>query len=169
MNSRPNLRQEPVIESNQTHMNVSKDLNQGQIQDQHHFSPSVNGYPLFPASFGLPPTLLQGLFEPESKPHPSFSNQQMYSSMSYQGGLNESFQSPVAKLPQFNMAMPLEQQFHFTNNTPFWNPSATATNETTSSLYYSTPTQIAPHTFKGKTTCNNILVKVSIAIRPLDR
>ncbi|EHA8589556.1 transcription factor bHLH112 [Cocos nucifera] len=156
MNSRPHPRQEPMFESDQTHMNVDsssfnllKDLNQGLIQDQHHFSSSVNGYPLFPASLGLPPTLLQGLFEPESKPQQSFSNQQLNSSMSYRGGLNESSQSQVAKLPQFNMALPLKQQFHFTNNTPFWNPSATATNETTSILYSSTPTQIAPHAFKS--------------------
>ncbi|XP_019703010.1 transcription factor bHLH112 isoform X2 [Elaeis guineensis] len=166
MNSRPNHPQEPVIESNQTHMNVEsssfnllKDLNQGLIQDQHHFSSGVNGYPFFPTSFGLPPTLLQGLFEPELKPQQSFSNQQMNSSLSYQGGLNESLQSQAAKLPQFNMALPLKQQFHFTNSTPFWNPSATATNETTSSLYSSTPTQIAPHAFKGKTNCNNLPVK----------
>ncbi|XP_017698975.3 transcription factor bHLH112 [Phoenix dactylifera] len=166
MSSGSYLRNEPVMESNQIHMNVEssslnliEDLKQGLMQGQHHWSSSANSCPLFPASFGLPPALLQGLFEPETRPRQSFNNQTMNSPMSYHGVLYESSQSQVAKLPQFDKALPVKQQLHLSNNTPFWNPSATATTETSLGLYSSTPTGLALHALEGETNRSNLLVQ----------
>ncbi|XP_010931879.1 transcription factor bHLH112 [Elaeis guineensis] len=167
MSSGSYLRHEPVIESNQIHMNVEsssslnllEDLKQGLMHDQHHLISSGNSRPLFPAPFGLPPTLLQCLFEPETKHPESFNNQRMDSLMRYHGVLNESLQSEAAKLPEFDKALPVKHQLHFSNNTPFWNPSAIATTETSLGLYSSTTTDLAPHAFEGKTSCSNVLVQ----------
>lgn len=94
----------------------------------------------------------------------------MNSPLSYHGVLDESLQSQVAKLPQFNKALPEKQQLHFSNNTPFWDPSATATTETSLGLYSSTPTALAPDAFEGKTSCSNLLVQVisTAAIRAIN-
>ncbi|RRT34273.1 hypothetical protein B296_00052426 [Ensete ventricosum] len=120
-------------------------MNHCSLQDHHVLlSSSINSIPLLSASHGLPSTLLQGHLEPESRLQGSFSDARTMkyeSSVHYREASNDSLQTSVGRLPQFTKASPPKQQLQFSNDTPFWNPSASSVNEAHSNLHYPKPPQ----------------------------
>ncbi|CAL9177350.1 unnamed protein product [Musa hybrid cultivar] len=142
--SRPYAQRDWGVESNQTHIPL-KNLNHCSLQD-HHVLPSsrINSIPLLSASHGLPSTLLQGHLEPESRLQGSFNDAR---TMKYEPSVdcreasNDSLQTSVGRLPQFMNASPPKQQLQFSNDTPFWNPSASSVNEAHSNFHHAKPPQ----------------------------
>ncbi|KAK7319577.1 hypothetical protein RJT34_04300 [Clitoria ternatea] len=110
------------------------------------------GFPV--GSYGCPPTLIQSLYDPadpqlQSQHSPLFTNRSMsYSSKaSYGTSSNElpSIWSTFLKPTPIAKEHPIG--LHFSNNTPFWNASAEARNDTrvgtfasSQSQYHQTPT-----------------------------
>ncbi|XP_072958529.1 transcription factor bHLH112-like [Typha angustifolia] len=173
------------IESDQIHVggggggeesgiNSFKDMNQNFILDQHHLNSGgdeppqpdcgVTNYHLSPVvSYGCPSTMLQSLFEPDTRPQQSIYQAQM---PEFRGSPGEIFQPSWAKFPQLLKSSPFKQQLgqghdqmQFTNNTPFWNASGGATNELKSGFYPLSPPQIVSQTFAAKPGCSNLIVK----------
>uniref|UniRef100_A0A1D1XEU8 Transcription factor bHLH123 n=1 Tax=Anthurium amnicola TaxID=1678845 RepID=A0A1D1XEU8_9ARAE len=184
MSSRPYFRQETGIESNPAHaetdsMNLFRDMNHGFIPDQSHLNSSVghsadctvDSFPAVPVSLGCPPTLLQGLFEQDVKPHRSSYDDRstdFMSPMSYHRSSSED-SSPAAwsRIPQFLKVSPPKQQqqqpthqLQFSNNAPFWNASAGAVADMRSGFYSSSQAPfITQHKFEEQPNCSTITVK----------
>ncbi|KAK8484811.1 hypothetical protein V6N13_117728 [Hibiscus sabdariffa] len=132
--------------SSSNNANYHQQMNRGFSLDQSQFSPhgsssdstvTCQGLPSsFPidstaaALYGSHSTILQGLLGSENQV-----NQQQSSyenrSMNYQDGMSSNDQllpNSWSKVPQFLRSSPpkhqLHGQLHFSNNAPFWNPSA---------------------------------------------
>ncbi|KAL2331517.1 hypothetical protein Fmac_019098 [Flemingia macrophylla] len=124
--------------------NEFKQVNRGFSLDQRQFSPQYSSGDSTVTSQGLPtsnfqmdssaiygtPSILQGFLGPDNNNQP---HQQPSTSFSYltSYGLNSNELVPSwSKVPQFLRAsppkQPLNNQLHFTNNTPFWNASEPA-------------------------------------------
>nr|XP_018674568.1 PREDICTED: transcription factor bHLH112-like isoform X2 [Musa acuminata subsp. malaccensis] len=142
--SRPYAQRDWGVESNQTHIPL-KNLNHCSLQDHHVLlSSRINSIPLLSASHGLPSTLLQGHLEPESRLQGSFNDARTMkyeSSVDCREASNDSLQTSVGRLPQFMNASPPKQQLQFSNDTPFWNPSASSVNEAHSNFHHAKPPQ----------------------------
>ncbi|KAE8703207.1 Transducin/WD40 repeat-like superfamily protein isoform 1 [Hibiscus syriacus] len=127
-------------------------MNRGFSLDQSQFSPhgsssdstvTCHGLPSsFPmdstaALYGSPSTILQGLLGSENQPQQQQQSSYENRSINYQYGMNTNDQllpNSWSKVPQFLSSSPpkhhhqqqhqLHGQLHFSNNAPFWNPSA---------------------------------------------
>ncbi|KAF5184610.1 Transcription factor bhlh [Thalictrum thalictroides] len=119
-------------------------------------------YPIISAST----TLLPGLFEPDlqsqQSPYCMMNNYSASSSpLSYHMDLNElspSFphqfnKTILSQKPQSNTT---NNQLHFSNNTPFWNPSADSISDIRSSYSVSPQSQFQTSTIKEKRNCSNM-------------
>ncbi|CAL9098289.1 unnamed protein product [Musa textilis] len=140
--SRPYAQRDWGVESNQTHTPL-KNLNHCSLQDHHVLlNSSINSIPFLSASHGLPSTLLQGHLEPESRLSFNDARTMKYEpSVDCREASNDSLQTSVGRLPQFMKASPLKQQLQFSNDTPFWNPSASSVNEAHSNFHHAKPPQ----------------------------
>ncbi|EEF43978.1 transcription factor, putative [Ricinus communis] len=132
------------------------------------------------ASYGYPATVIQGLYEPDPQPQPQQQQQQQslfsertmnYASPSNYGTILNELSPSWSKLaPYIRPSLPKQQQqpaagggLHFSNNTPFWNPSgsATALNDIKASFVQSNnsqPQYLMP-TFEEKPNCPNVTLK----------
>lgn len=172
-----------IASNNLVHMGVVEDMNQAFILDQHHLGSgngsgdtTVNSFPIVSASFGGGPSMfMQGLFEPDLKPH--LQRQSGYDHGSYHlssNEMNQQNQPTWSKFPQlFKPSLPLPSppkqqqqqvgQLHFSNNTAFWNaPAATAVNEPRPGFFPPVHTQFFPHGFEAKHNSTSTTTKVLI-------
>nr|CAD1841147.1 unnamed protein product [Ananas comosus var. bracteatus] len=161
MSTRPyNFRQgsiEPELEPS---------MSQNFLLDHHQHHPSstndpapdcsvITSYALAPTAYGCPPVMhLQTLLEADAKPQ-----QSVYYDQPTETPMATAFHGtnwPVLK-DQEGSSNPL----HFSNNTPFWNASATAVNEAKSGFYpNSVPSQFVMPAFEPKLpSCSNFMVK----------
>lgn len=104
-------------------MNNFKEINQ-----EYSLKSENSGLLIGSTSYGYPTTLIQSLFEPDPQPTQSLTDNcsMTYSTTStYLTNPNElpSFLKPTSPKPQ------VCSQFHFSNNTPYWNASALALND----------------------------------------
>lgn len=187
-NSVPNFRQENVMESIQVQKdwspkdfmgsgeeasaNVFKQINQSLNLDQPRLNSTedcvvtcqglpANSFPMTSAPFGSPSTLLQGLFDSNLQPQQAiFDNR----SINYMN--SNDFSPSWPKFSQFlNPSTPKQQpsnQLQFSNNTPFWNASATSMSNVRSNFYPFPHNQFLTHNFEEKPNCSNLSVKVNI-------
>ncbi|XVE51215.1 hypothetical protein DITRI_Ditri02bG0021900 [Diplodiscus trichospermus] len=120
-------------------------------------------------SYGYPSTLLQSLFEPEV-PQPqqqSLFNQRSINYMSgataTYGGANGNELSPSwPKLaPVMRPSLPKQQpgSLQFSNNTPFWNATATGVNDVKAGFLPSPQSPFLVQTFDEKPNCPNLTTK----------
>ncbi|KAJ9129072.1 hypothetical protein P3X46_033835 [Hevea brasiliensis] len=127
------------------------------------------GFSMGSASYGYPSALIQSLFDPDPQPQQSlFNNRNMnYSSPSNYGNiLNELSPSWPKLAPFLKPSLPKQQQLpagglHFSNNTPFWNASATALNDIGASFIPSSQPQFLVPTFDEKPSCPNFNPKTN--------
>ncbi|XXG69570.1 hypothetical protein AAC387_Pa06g2397 [Persea americana] len=184
-NSVPSFRQETVMESIQVQKdwspkdfmgsgeeasaNVFKQINQSLNLDQPRLNSTgdcvvscqglpANSFSMTSAPFGSPSTLLQGLFDSNLQPQQAiFDNR----SINYMNS-NE-FSPSWPKFSQFlNPSTPKQQpsnQLQFSNNTPFWNASATSMSNVRSNFYPFPQNQFLTHNFEEKPNCSNLSVK----------
>ncbi|XVF34125.1 hypothetical protein REPUB_Repub18cG0030800 [Reevesia pubescens] len=113
------------------------------------------------ALYGSPSTILQGLLGSENQS--SYENRSInyqYGAAATSYGMNTNDQLlPWSKVPQFLRSSPPKQQqhlhgqLHFSNNAPFWNPSAAAsmTDHVRPGLFPSLQTQFPTGNFDEKT------------------
>ncbi|GAV89969.1 hypothetical protein CFOL_v3_33380 [Cephalotus follicularis] len=127
------------------------------------------GFPINSASYGYPSTLIQTLFEPD---HPQqqqslLTNRSMNLMPMENCGTcpHEISASWPNKLGSFLKPSLLKQQpnsLHFSNNTPFWNASATCLNGIKTSLPPPLQSQYLPSTFEEKPNCPDLITKPNI-------
>uniref|UniRef100_A0A2P2JMS2 BHLH domain-containing protein n=1 Tax=Rhizophora mucronata TaxID=61149 RepID=A0A2P2JMS2_RHIMU len=124
------------------------------------------------AIYGNPSTMFQGLLGSENQPQQqsSFGGQPMsyaYRAAKYGAGGNESFPS-WSKGPQFLRNSPPKQaphsQLHFSNNTPFWNASASAMSDVRPSFFPSLQPQFHASNFEEKPKPNMSEVRESSTV-----
>ncbi|XVE87877.1 hypothetical protein DITRI_Ditri19aG0023800 [Diplodiscus trichospermus] len=158
-NSRLSRRQETAMDSSQIQKDWSrksytsacedspittlKPINPDFPLEQHRLSSVTSsgisaGFRMGSASYGYPSTLLQGLFEPDPQPQQqSLFNNRSINHMSaatatYGANANEFPPSWPKPTPFTRPSLPKDQQpssLHFSNNSPFWNASATGIND----------------------------------------
>ncbi|XP_022777385.1 transcription factor bHLH112-like [Durio zibethinus] len=128
-----------------------------------------SGFPIGSASYGYPSTLLQSLFEPDPQTQQQslFNNRSInyLSSAAATYGANANEFSPSwPKLTPF-IRPPLAKQqpssLHFSNNTPFWNASATGVNDDKASFLHSPQSQFLVQTFDEKPNCPSMTTKTN--------
>ncbi|GLT83449.1 hypothetical protein SLE2022_017390 [Rubroshorea leprosula] len=137
-------------------VNEFKQINRGFSLDQ-SFGSSSDSTSSFQmdssALYGSPSTILQGLLGSENQAQQSTFETR---SMNFQYGTGYSmntneFLPSWSKVPQFLRTSPPKQshhsQLHFSNNAPFWNPSATSMNDARPSFF---PTQFTAPNFEEK-------------------
>ncbi|XP_034909725.1 transcription factor bHLH123 isoform X1 [Populus alba] len=169
-------------------MSEFKQMNRGFSLDQPQFSPhgsssdstvSCQGlqssFPMDTSSiYGSPSTMVQGLLISDNQARQSsFENRPMSYAYGANYGLSTNELLPSwPKGPQFLRNSPPKQtsgnQLHFSNNTPFWNASASAMNDVRPSYFPSMQPQFATSNFDEKPKQNisevrdsNIAVKKS--------
>ncbi|KAK6932428.1 hypothetical protein RJ641_002052 [Dillenia turbinata] len=116
--------------------------------------------------------LLQGLFEPEPHPQPNiFDNRGIsyatstpmpnyrttnLNDISSPNWINRL--SPLAK-PSLPKQVLVGSHLHFSNNTAFWNASATPLNDIRASFFPSQQSQLLAQAFEEKSNCQNFITK----------
>ncbi|XP_052206504.1 transcription factor bHLH123-like [Diospyros lotus] len=147
-----------------------KQINRGFSLDQ-QFGPQIGGagdgatssFPVDPAAYGSPSTIIQGLLGSDShQAQSSFEHRQI--NYPYQASFGMSsgehlLPSSWSKFPQFLRTSPPKQQqphsqLQFSNSTPFWNATAAAMNDVRSSFFQSSQPQFPPPTFDEKPNKN---------------
>lgn len=109
-----------------------------------------------PVQYGYQAPYLQGLFDPDLQQQPpGYQSQPIYAMNSNE--LPHSWQ----KLPQQIKQQANTNQLHFSNNTPFWNPSASGAlmTSTRPSVLPPVQNQIFVQTFEEKSNCSNYTPK----------
>lgn len=120
-------------------------------------------FPISSTSYGYPSTLLQTLFDNNSPSEQSLldNGSMNYSSTtnSYQTSLSEFSPSLPKFSHMFKLKPQVSGQLHLSNNTPFWNASASALNDIRASFFTSSQSQFLPTTFEEKPNCINLTAK----------
>ncbi|XP_064969190.1 transcription factor bHLH112-like [Musa acuminata AAA Group] len=89
------------------------------LHDHHVLSSKINNMPLLSASGGLPSALLQDLLEPDSRLERSLHDAQVMKNKS--------------SIDYHEQLLPPKQQTHYSDKTPFWDPSESSVTEAHSS------------------------------------
>ncbi|XVF25938.1 hypothetical protein REPUB_Repub13aG0257000 [Reevesia pubescens] len=122
------------------------------------------GFPMVSASYGYPSTLLQSLFEPDipqSQQQSLFNNNRSINYMSsatatYGANANDQLSPSWPKpAPLLRPSLPKQQpnSLHFSNNTPFWNASATGITDAKAGFLPSPKSQFHVQTLEEKPNC----------------
>lgn len=167
-------------------INAFKEINQDFSLEQQRLNSPMNtsenatattcqglstGFSMGSPSYGYPSTLIQSLFDPDPQPQQSLFNNRTinYSSPpNYGTTLNELSPCWPKLAPFLKPSLPKQQQqpacggLHFSNNTPFWNASATALNDIRPSFLPSPQPQFLVPTFDEKPNCFNLTTKVNL-------
>ncbi|KAJ9136276.1 hypothetical protein P3X46_033368 [Hevea brasiliensis] len=127
------------------------------------------GFSIGSPSYGYPSTLIPSLFDPDPQPQQTLFNNRTinYSSPPNYGTiLNELSPSWPKFAPFLKTSLPKQQQqpaggLHFSNNTPFWNASATGLNDIRHSFVPSSQPQFLIPIFEEKRNCPNLTTKTN--------
>ncbi|XVE50456.1 hypothetical protein DITRI_Ditri01bG0163600 [Diplodiscus trichospermus] len=152
-------------------VNEFKQISRGFSMDQSQFSPHGSSSDStvtcqgLPSSFQMDSTALYGssptIFQPQQQA--SYENHSINyqygaaaAAASYGMNTNELLPNSWSKVPQFLRSSPpkqhLQGQLHFSNNAPFWNPSAAASmTDVRPGFFPSLPTQFPAGNFEEKT------------------
>ncbi|XP_061358125.1 transcription factor bHLH112-like [Gastrolobium bilobum] len=144
-------------------IDTSKPMNQ-----EFSFGLSDRDFPIGLASYGCPSTLKQSLHDPDPQPHPQpqhslFTNRSMsYSSKANYGTPSNELLPIWSKVSSFLKPLPMAKQhpigLHFSNNTPFWNPSAEALTDIRAGAFAPSQSQYQTPTFEEKPNCSSTLL-----------
>ncbi|KAG8635283.1 hypothetical protein MANES_16G015400v8 [Manihot esculenta] len=130
------------------------------------------GFSMGSASYGYPSTLIQNLFDSDPQPQQSLFNNRTIncsSTSNYGTIFNEPSPTWPKLAPFLEPSLPKQQPpppqpaggLHFSNNTPFWNSSATAINDIRPSFVSSSQPQFLVPTFEEKRSCPNLNTKTN--------